>query len=141
MPGKVNPVIAMSVVQLSQIVHGNHACIAMACQDGMLEINHYEHSLVSRLFDSLHRTAEISATFANLCIDGLEANAARSMENLQNSFALATTLVPKLGYTAVSKLVKESLHSEYSFLALAEQRNLISADEILDHIKRSVEVD
>ncbi len=138
MPGKVNPVIPMSVVQLSQVVHGNHCCIAMACQDGMLEINHYEHSLASRLFDSLHRLTEITGSFANRCVRGIEANASRSMENLQKSYALATTLVPKLGYVEVSKLVKDSLRTERPFLDIARERNLISADEILELIKASV---
>ncbi len=141
MPGKVNPVIPMSVVQLSQVVHGNHCCIAMACQDGMLEINHYEHSLASRLFDSLHRITEIAATFANRCIDGIEADASRSLENLQKSFALATTLVPKLGYAAVSSMVKESVKSETPFLEIAQQRGLIEADEIVSLIRSAVTVD
>jgi aspartate ammonia-lyase len=140
MPGKVNPVIPMSVVQLSQIVHGNHCCITMACQDGMLEINHYEHSLASRLFDSLHRLAEIAESFASRCVQGIEANASRSMENLQKSYALATTLVPKLGYTEVSKLVKDSVRSQKPFLKIAQERNLISESEILELIKASVEI-
>ncbi len=140
MPGKVNPVIPMSVVQLSQIVHGNHCCITMACQDGMLEINHYEHSLASRLFDSLHRLAEIAESFANRCVNEIEANATRSMENLQKSYALATTLVPRLGYAEVSKLVKASVRAERPFLEIAQERNLISESEILELIKASVEI-
>jgi aspartate ammonia-lyase len=140
MPGKVNPVIPMSVVQLSQIVHGNHCCIAMACQDGMLEINHYEHSLASRLFDSLHRMTEIAEVFANRCVRGIEANATRSMENLQKSYALATTLVPRLGYVEVSKLVKDSVRTDRPFLDLAQERNLINEDEILELIKASVKI-
>ena len=130
----------MSVVQLAQIVHGNHCCITMACQDGMLEINHYEHSLASRLFDSLHRITEIVEAFANRCVNGIEANVSRSMENLQNSYALATTLVPRLGYTEVSKLVKDSVRSQRPFLEIAQERNLISEDEILELIKTSVEI-
>ncbi len=140
MPGKVNPVIPMSVVQLSQVVHGNHCCIAMACQDGMLEINHYEHSLASRLFDSLHRLTEITGAFADRCVRGIEANSSRSMENLLKSYALATTLVPKLGYVEVSKLVKDSVRTERPFLEIARERNLISADEILELIKASVKI-
>ncbi len=140
MPGKVNPVIPMSVVQLSQIVHGNHCCITMACQDGMLEINHYEHSLASRLFDSLHRLAEIAGSFADRCVNGIEANATRSMENLQKSYALATTLVPKLGYAEVSKLVKDSVRTDRPFLEIAQERNLINEDEILEMIKASVKI-
>jgi aspartate ammonia-lyase len=140
MPGKVNPVIPMSVVQLFHIVHGNHCCITMACQDGMLEINHYEHSLASRLFDSLHRITEIAGSFADRCVNGIEANVSRSMENLQNSYALATTLVPKLGYTEVSKLVKDSVRSQRPFLEIAQERNLINESEILELIKASVEI-
>jgi len=112
----------------------------MACQDVMLEINHYEHSLASRLFDSLHRLAEIAESFASRCVRGIEANASRSMENLQNSYALATTLVPKLGYTEVSKLVKDSVRSQRPFLEIAQERNLISETEILELIKASVEI-
>jgi aspartate ammonia-lyase len=141
MPGKVNPVIPMSVVQLSMLVHGNHSCIAMACQDGMLEINHYEPVLASRLFDSLRRSTEISIAFSQHCIDGIEANETRSMENLQNSFALATTLVPRLGYTTVSQLVKDSLKSDASFLELAQQREYIAADEVVELIKSVIYVD
>ena len=141
MPGKVNPVIPMSVVQLSLLVHGNHSCIAMACQDGMLEINHYEPVLASRLFDSLHRSTEISIAFSKHCIDGIEANEPRSMENLKNSFALATTLVPRLGYTTVSQLVKDSLKSDSSFLELAQERGYIAADEVVDLIKSVIYVD
>jgi aspartate ammonia-lyase len=140
MPGKVNPVIPMSVVQLSHIVHGNHCCITMACQDGMLEINHYEHSLASRLFDSLHRLDEIAESFANRCVKGIKANTLRSMENLQKSYALATTLVPKLGYSEVSKLVKDSVRSERPFLEIAQERNLISESEILELIQASVKI-
>ncbi len=141
MPGKVNPVLPMAVVQLAQIVHGNHACIAMACQDGMLEINHYEHSVASRLFDSLQRFAETSLVFADLCVAGIEADAERSMDNLMNSFALATTLVPRLGYSAVSKLVKDSVHVGRPFLELAEEQNLIARSEVLEIVKTSITLD
>ncbi len=141
MPGKVNPVIPMSTIQLAQIVHGNHCCVVMACQDGMLEINHFEHSVASRLFDSLHRISEIAKTFATRCIDGIRADEARSMNNLTQSFALATTLVPKLGYSAVSKIVKESVTTKRAFLEVAVERNLIARDEVLDIIKSSVRID
>ena len=141
MPGKVNPVIPMSIVQLAQIVHGNHCCIVMACQDGMLEINHYEHSIASRLFDSLHRISEIAETFATLCIGGIEADESRSMQNLTQSFALATTLVPKLGYSAVSTMVKESVNTNRTFVEVAVEKNLIKQDEVLDIIKSSIRIE
>ena len=141
MPGKVNPVMPMAVVQLSQIVHGNHACVVMACQDGMLEINHYEHSLASRLFDSLHRLAETATAFAERCIDGIEADADRSLLNLKQSFALATCLVPKLGYAEVSALVKQSLRDNRAFLDLACDQGLLDEAAIDDLIREVVSTD
>ena len=107
----------------------------------MLEINHYEHSVASRLFDSLHRISEISKTFATLCIDGIEADESRSMANLTRSFALATTLVPKLGYSAVSAIVKESVKTDRAFLEVAQEQKLIDQDEILGIIQSSVRID
>ncbi len=62
------------------------------------------------------------------------------MENLQKSYALATTLVPKPGYAEVSKLVKDSVRSERPFLEIAQERNMISENEILELIQASVEI-
>ncbi|MEM7561597.1 MAG: lyase family protein [Pseudomonadota bacterium] len=138
MPGKVNPVIAMSVVQLSQLVHGNHACISMACQDGQLEINHYEPVVASRLLDSLHRSVETSEAFRSLCIEGIEADIEKCYENLYESYALATTMVPKLGYARVSQLVKDSLKQQKPFLQMAEDCELVDSKEIDELIRSTV---
>ncbi len=62
------------------------------------------------------------------------------MEKLLKSYALATTLVPKLGYSEVSKLVRDSVRSERPFLEIARERNLISESEILELIQASVKI-
>jgi aspartate ammonia-lyase len=49
-------------------------------------------------------------------------------------------MVPKLGYAEVSKLVKDSVRSERPFLEFAQERNLISENEILELIQASVEI-
>ena len=74
MPGKVNPVLPMAMIQLAQVVHGNHCAIVMACQDGMLEINHYENTIASRLMDSLYRMTELLPVFAEKCIRDIQVN-------------------------------------------------------------------
>lgn len=138
MPGKVNPVLPMAMVQLAQLVHGNHAGIAMACQDGMLEINHYEMTVASRLFDSLHRIREITTVFAHSCIDGIIADEQRCMDNLMRSFAMATALVPTLGYQQVSELVKQSVRENTPFLQLAVAANLLKSEQITELMHTSV---
>lgn len=138
MPGKINPVIPMSVVQLAHLVHGNHCCIVMACQDGMLEINHYENVIASRILDSLRRTAEIVSVFATHCIAGITANEDRCLEHLINSYALATTLVPRLGYAKVSEIVKQSTKSKRTFIEITEELGLIDKTQLEELIEQTV---
>jgi aspartate ammonia-lyase len=49
--------------------------------------------------------------------------------------------MPKLGYTRASKLIKESVHNNRSFLDIACERGLINSDEIFDLIEMAVRVD
>ncbi len=128
----------MSVVQVALAIAGNHVSISQAVQEGLLEINHYENIICTRLFDSFRLLSTGATLFAERCIDGIEANRDRCEANLMNSFALATVLVPNLGYTAVSKLVKESLVAKRTFLDLAEERGLISKADAMDAVKKAV---
>jgi aspartate ammonia-lyase len=130
MPGKVNPVIPMSVVQVHQLVHGNHTSISLAVCDGLLEINHYEMLIAARLFESIHLISEVSLSFVQLCINNIEADPKRSMNNLMNSFALATSLVPKLGYAKVCSLVKESKQKNGTFLETVIDSGYINSHEV-----------
>jgi aspartate ammonia-lyase len=139
MPGKVNPVIPMSVVQVYQLVHGNHASISLAVSDGLLEINHYEMLVASRLFESMQLITEVSLSFAQLCIDNIEADSKRCLENLMNSFALATTLVPKLGYDLVCSLVKESNAKNCSFIEIAIESGYIDSSEVQACLEKTLE--
>ncbi len=138
MPGKVNPVIPMAVVQASIGIAGNHVSISQAAQEGLLEINHYESIICARLFDSFRLLTTSAMIFAERCIIGIKANRERCEANLMNSFALATTLVPKLGYSAVSQLVKESLAEKRPFLDVAQERGLISKAAAMEAVKAAV---
>ena len=108
MPGKVNPVLPMSMVQIGFAVAGNDACIAQANQAGQLEINHFEPVVADRLFDSIRLLGNGVRLFRERCIDGITANAQINERNLMASTAIATALVPRLGYAAVSTIVREA---------------------------------
>ncbi len=122
----------------AEAIAGNHVSISQAVQEGLLEINHYENIICTRLFDSFRLLTTGATIFAKRCIDGIEANRERCQANLMNSFALATVLVPNLGYAAVSKLVKESLVAKRTFLDLAEGCGLISKADAMDAVKKAV---
>lgn len=138
MPGKVNPVIPIAVCQVALAITGNDAAIAMACQQGMLEINHYELLVCDRLFDSIQLLKSVSKTFAQRCVQGLVANKEISEKHLLEASALATALVPSLGYAKVSSIVRSALAEKRPFLDVVVERGLLKEDEVLGVLERSI---
>lgn len=125
MPGKVNPVLPQMMCQIGFAVAGNDTCIAMATQQGQLEINAYEPVTASRLFDSLRMLGQSCQLFAEKCITGIEANTTRNEQNLSNSSAISTAFVNTLGYAQVAELVHQSQHRGKPFSELAIEQELV----------------
>jgi aspartate ammonia-lyase len=137
MPGKVNPVIPMAVCQIAIAISGNDTAVAMACQQGMLEINHYELLVCDRLLESIAVLSRSAGVFADRCIDGLLANEAVSYQHLLASSALATALTPELGYAKVSSVVHSGLEQRRAFVDVAIEQGLLKQEEIAPLLLRT----
>ena len=111
MPGKVNPVIPEAVSQAAMLVMGHDATIAMACAAGSLELNPFLPLVAHCLLESLDLLARADDILRRHCVDGIEADEARCRENVENSTAAATALLPALGYERAgeaARLAKET---------------------------------
>lgn len=137
MPGKVNPVIPMAVCQAALAISGNDAAIAMACQQGLLEINHYDLLVCDRLIDSVVLLQRSATIFLDRCVRSLTANEERSWQNLLASSALATALVPELGYAPVAAIVRAALGEQRSFLEVAIERGLLRQEDLRSAMRRA----
>lgn len=137
MPGKVNPVIPMAVCQVAFAISGNDSAIAMACQQGLLEINHFELLVCDRLLESIALLTRSAKIFAERCIDGLVANEACTRKHLLDSSALATAFVPVLGYSKVSKAVKDASAQNRSFVDVMIEQGLLKKEEVIDILYRA----
>lgn len=137
MPGKVNPVIPIAVCQVALAITGNDTSIAMGCQQGMLEINHFELLVCDRLLDSVRLLTGAADIFAQRCVDGIVANEEVSRKNLLKSSALATALVPTLGYAQVSTIVRAALAEERPFVDVVIEKGLLTEGEIMSIIECS----
>lgn len=135
MPGKVNPVIPIAVCQVAFAITGNDAAISMGCQQGMLEINHFEMLVCDRLLDSIRLLTGASEIFARRCVDGIVANKDVSRNHLLASSALATALVPTLGYAQVSTIVRAALAEKRPFLDVIIGKGLLTEGEITSVIE------
>ncbi|MDR6420555.1 aspartate ammonia-lyase [Paraburkholderia phenoliruptrix] len=137
MPGKVNPVLPMAIIQLSFAVVGNDVAVAQAVQYGQLEINHFEPVVASRVFDSIALLKNGIERFAQKCVAGIEANVERNERHLLDSMAVATALVPKIGYAQVSKLSRQSVAEGRPLVSILEESGLLSRQEAVAAIHQA----
>jgi aspartate ammonia-lyase len=129
MPGKVNPVIPMSVCQVGFAVTGNDVTVAVACQQGQLEINPYEPVIAASLLYSFRLLKLAVWQLTERCIAGICAVPEQMRRHLDRSSALATVLVPRFGYAAVSDWVRSADRDGITFLEFLERRNVLTRVE------------
>jgi aspartate ammonia-lyase len=108
MPGKINPVIPEAVAQAAMVVMGNDVVIAQAAAAGNLELNQFMPLIAHSLLESIDLLTNATKLLRIHCIQGLKANEAQCLENVLNSTALITAIIPVIGYEKASQIVKES---------------------------------
>ena len=134
MPGKVNPVIAESVLQVCAQVMGNDATIATAGQLSNFELNMGMPVAAYNLLQSIRLLAAAATNFARQCVEGLKATD-RGPLTVEQGLAIATALAPVIGYDAAAEIAKEAARTGATIREVARQRTGLSEadlDRILD---------
>ncbi len=108
MPGKVNPVIPESVLQIAAQVIGNDLTITLAGQGGNFELNVMMPVMAYNLMQSISILSIGARSLAEKCIEGIAADEEKCAFFLDKSLALATYLVPQLGYDKSAAISKKA---------------------------------
>ncbi len=140
MPGKVNPVIAESLIQVAAQVKGNHTAVSAAGEDSYFEINLMMPVAAYNLLQSISLLASASDNFTEQCIKGLVATD-QGPQMVERSLMLTTALAPVIGYDVAADIAKEAAKTGKTIREVARERTELSEDElgrILDP-KRMVE--
>jgi len=132
MPGKVNPVIAESVLMVCAQVIGHDATISWAAGSGAFELNTMMPLMAYDLLESIELLASASRNFAEQCIAGLEANQTHLFESLERSLALATSLTPEIGYERAAALAKTAHDSGRTIREVAEESSGIAKENLAE---------
>ncbi len=132
MPGKINPVLPELVAMVGFQVVGNDAATAMAVQAGQLELNVMMPTMALNTLQSITILANTLRQFDTRCIAGITANENRCREYAEKTVSLATALNPYIGYAKAAEIVKESVATGESIIALARKRKLLSEEEIAE---------
>jgi fumarate hydratase class II len=130
MPGKVNPVIPESLIQVCSQVVGNDAAITLGGLSGNFELNVMMPLIAHNLLQSIDLLARAIQNFSNRCIEGVEADRIRCGEMIEKSLALATALTPKIGYDKAARIAKKAFDLRKSIREVAEEEGILPKQEL-----------
>ena len=130
MPGKINPSIAEMVNQVCFQVMGLDTTVAIAAEHGQLELNVMMPVIGFNVLLSMRILGNAARTLAERCVAGIEANEEMCAYWVERSAALATALMPHIGYAKAAELSKRSVKEGVLIRDMVRRDHLLPEDQI-----------
>ena len=129
MPGKVNPVISESVIQVAAQVVGNDATVALAGAGGYFELNTMMPVAAYNLLQSVALLAASARNFAEQCVAGITATDT-GPAMVEKGLMLGTALAPSLGYDAAAGIAKQAAATGQTIREVARLETALTESEL-----------
>ena len=130
MPGKVNPVICESVMQVCAQVFGNDTAVYWGGANGNLELNVMMPVMAHNVLESSRLLTNVIRIFRDKCVGGVVANSARCAELVELSMAMVTSLAPIIGYDRAAEIAKESAKTGKTVRTICMERHILPEAEL-----------
>jgi fumarate hydratase, class II len=130
MPGKVNPVMAEMVMQVAAQVIGNDAAITWGGANGNFELNVMMPVMAHNLLQSIDLLAAASRTFAERCVEGIEADAERARALAEANIIVVTALNPHIGYDKGAEAAKEAFGTGRNVADVVVEKGWLTEDQV-----------
>ena len=112
MPGKVNPVMCESIMQVAARVIGNDQTITFSgATGGQFELNIMMPVMGLAILESVQLLASCVNAFIDFCAVDMEANRQACEKQVEQSLAMVTSLNPLIGYDVAAAVAKEAFKS------------------------------
>ncbi|MDP7016336.1 MAG: class II fumarate hydratase [Pirellulaceae bacterium] len=126
MPGKVNPVMCESLMQVAARVMGNDQTIAISgAAGGQFQLNIMMPVMGHTTLESIQLLASGVAAFVDFCAEGLEVNQEACEAAVEQSLSMVTSLNPLIGYEKASKLAKEAFRTGKTIRQLCREQGIL----------------
>jgi aspartate ammonia-lyase len=142
MPGKINPSIPEMVNQVCFQVMGLDTTVSIAAEHGQLELNVMMPVIAHNILLSMRILTNTARIFTEKCVVGIEANRDMLAYWVERSAALATALMPHIGYARAAELSKQSVKEGVLVRDMVKRDKLLPADQIDDvlDLRRMTEI-
>jgi fumarate hydratase class II len=135
MPGKVNPVIAESAIQVACRVIGNDVTVTTAGMGGigsLFELNVAMPVMIDAFLESVRLLANVTNVMVDKLLTGLAVNEERCRQLIEQSLMMVTSLAPKIGYEKAAALAKEAFDTGKTIRELCRERKILPEAELND---------
>jgi fumarate hydratase class II len=129
MPGKVNPTQSEALTMVAVQVFGNDAAVAFGGSQGNFQLNVFKPVMLHNLLESAALLADGCLAFNDHCAVGIEPDAPRIAQNVQNSLMLVTALNPHIGYEKSAQIALKAHREGSSLKAAALALGYLSAED------------
>jgi len=131
MPGKVNPVMCESLMQVAARVMGNDQTVAFCgAAGGQFQLNVMMPVMAHVTLESIRLLTNGTQAFTDRCLEGLEANRETCEAAVEKSLSLATGLSAYIGYERAAALAKEAFETGRTIRELCRKQNILPEDQL-----------
>src|ERR671921_533299 len=135
MPGKINPSIPEMVNQVCFQVVGCDTTVAVSAEHGQLELNVMMPVIAFNVLLSMRILANSANVLTERTVQGITANEDMCSYWVERSAALATALMPHIGYARAAELSKQSVKEGLLVRDLVKRDRVLpdaQIDDVLD---------
>lgn len=131
MPGKVNPVMCESMMQVTARVIGNDQAITLSgAAGGQFQLNIMMPMMADTVLESLRLLTNCSQAFVDFCVEDMQANVEHCEAAIEQSLSMVTSLNPLIGYEKAAKLAKTAFATGKTIRELCQEEGVLSEDEL-----------
>jgi len=136
MPGKVNPVMCESMMQVAARVMGNDQTVAISgTAGGQFQLNIMMPVMGHATLESVRLLANVTNAFVDFCAQEMEANEEACEASVEKSLSMVTSLNPHIGYEKAAQLAKEAFKTGKTIRELCREKAILpeaTLNEALD---------
>ena len=131
MPGKINPVMCESLMQVCARVIGNDGCLTLSgAAGGQFQLNIMMPVMGQTTLESVMLLARGTDAFVEFCAKDMEANEESCVASVEKSLSMVTSLNPFIGYEKAAAIAKEAFKSGETIRELCTKQNILPLEQL-----------
>ncbi|SVB73553.1 uncharacterized protein METZ01_LOCUS226407 [marine metagenome] len=130
MPGKVNPVICESMIQVCSQVIANDTAINLGGLGSVFELNLMLPLIAHNMLFSINILSNSINIFVDKLLVDIQANSDKCEGYIEGSLAMCTSLVPEIGYDKAAQIAYEAFKKNKTIRQVLKDNKLLSDKKI-----------